>query len=85
MTSKAARSFWEGYAGLPAEVQLLADKNYQLWLANPHHRSLRFKPFKNRNWSVRVGAHYRAVGYFHDGNTFVWTWIGTHEEHNNKL
>ncbi len=82
MTSKAARSFWERYAGLPTEAQRQADKNYQFWLANPHHPSLRFKPFRNRNWSVRVGAHYRAVGYFHGENTFVWTWIGSHEEYN---
>lgn len=82
MTSKAARSFWMRYAELPAEVRDLADKNYRLWLANPQHPSLRFKVFKNRNWSVRVGAHFRAVGFFHDENTFVWTWIGTHEEYN---
>ena len=82
MTSKAARSFWKRYADLPVEVQLLAGKNHRLWVANPWHPSLQFKPFKNRNWSVRVGAHYRAVGYFHGANTFVWTWIGTHEEYN---
>lgn len=82
MTSKAARSFWQRYDALPAEVQRLADKNFQLWLANPQHPSLHFKPLKNHNWSVRVGAHYRAAGYLRDKNTFVWTWIGTHEEYN---
>ncbi len=82
MTSKAVRSFWVRYAELPEEAQLLAYRNFQIWLANPMHPSLHFKPFKNRNWSVRVGAHYRAVGYFRGPNTFVWIWIGTHEEYN---
>ena len=82
MTSKAARSFWQCYAGLPPLVQRLAYRSYRVWLANPQYPSLHFKAIKNRNWSVRVGAHYRAVAYFHDRNTFVWTWIGTHEEYN---
>ena len=45
MISKAARSFWQRYAELPDPIQRLADKNYRLWLANPQHPSLRFKPF----------------------------------------
>lgn len=82
MTSKAARSFWKSYTELPAEIRALADRSFQVWLANPYHPSLRFKPFKNRTWSVRIGAHHRAVGYFRDGNAFVWIWIGTHEDYN---
>ena len=82
MTSKAARSFWQRYAELPAEVQLLAYRTYRRWLVNPGHPSLHFKALKERKWSVRLGAHYRAIGYFRDGNTFVWIWIGTHEEYN---
>lgn len=34
MTSKVARSFWKRYAELPEAVQLLAYRNYQVWLAN---------------------------------------------------
>jgi hypothetical protein len=31
-------------------------------------------------WSVRVGAHYRALGTeVEDG--IVWVWIGTHDEY----
>ena len=82
MTSKAAASFWRRYAELPEHIQHLADKNYRLWLANPQHPSLRFKPVNYDQWSVRVGDHYRAVGYFRGGDTFVWTWIGTHEDYN---
>lgn len=42
---------------------------------------MRFRP---GDWSARVGDHYRAVGYFEDSDTFIWTWIGTHEEYNKR-
>ena len=82
MNSKAAGSFWRTHANLPERIQDLAYKKYLLWLTNPFHPSLHFKRLKHGNWSVRVGDHYRAVGYFQDADTFVWTWIGTHEEYN---
>jgi len=82
MTSKAASSFWNCYAKLPQHTQDLADKNHHLWLHNPFHPSLRFKPFRGHQWSARVGDHYRAVGFWLDDHTFVWTWIGTHEDYN---
>ena len=82
MISKVAPPFWKRYAKLPKAVQRLADKNYELWLQNQGHRSLHFKRFRRGDWSARVGDHYRAVGYFEDSDTFLWTWIGTHEEYN---
>jgi hypothetical protein len=82
MTSKAAGSFWRCFAQLPAHIQQLSYEKYRLWLNNPQHPSLRFKPFRGEHWSVRVGNHYRAVGYWQDDETFVWTWIGTHEDYN---
>ncbi|MGB7746357.1 MAG: hypothetical protein WBN75_03640 [Verrucomicrobiia bacterium] len=82
MNSKAASTFWKSYEKLPVEIRRLALKNFRLWLANPRHPSLHFKPFWEKFWSARVGDHYRVVGYHRDPNTFVWTWIGTHEEYN---
>jgi len=41
-----------------------------------------FKKFKDDFWSVRVGSHYRATGYFLSSDAFVWSWIGTREEYN---
>jgi hypothetical protein len=82
MKSKAVSTFWKRYDRLPLEVRKLAWKNFRLWLANPRHPSLHFKPFRENFWSARVGDHYRVVGYHRDPNTFVWTWIGTHEEYN---
>lgn len=82
MTSTVAVSFWKRLHKLPAAVQRLAHKNYKLWRENPQHASLHFKRFKDGQWSVRVGDHYRAVGYYRDRQIFIWTWIGTHEEYN---
>jgi hypothetical protein len=46
--------------------------------------SLRFKPIKGHAnlWSVRIGDHYRAVGFYEKADLFIWTWIGSHEEYN---
>jgi len=82
MNSRAAVSFWQRFNQLPEAVQHLAKKNYRLWLTNPQHPSLHFKAIRSPHWSVRVGQHYRAVGYFQNDSTFVWTWIGSHEEYN---
>jgi len=82
MNSQAAASFWKCLNELPEAVRKLALKNFRLWLASPNHPSLHFKPFRKNFWSVRVGNHYRAVGYYRNNQTFVWTWIGTHEEYN---
>ena len=45
---------------------------------------MHFKSIGKPNWSVRVGAHYRAVGQF-AGDIFLWEWIGTHEDYNKRF
>jgi hypothetical protein len=55
-----------------------------LWSANAFHPSLHFKSIGKPNWSVRVGAHYRAVGKF-SGDIFIWEWIGSHEAYNKRF
>lgn len=82
LRSLASSNFWKCYGKLPESARKLADRNYAEWLRDPQHPSLRFKPFRKDQWSARVGDHYRAVGQFVDGNTFLWTWIGSHEEYN---
>jgi hypothetical protein len=75
----ASSRFWALYDTLPEEVRALADKNYFLLKNNPKHPSLHFKRLGDV-WSVRVGAHYRALGTeVQDG--IVWVWIGTHDEY----
>ena len=82
--SHGTPEFWQLYRALPAEVRLLAQKNYRLWSTNAFHLSLHFKPFGKPNWSARVGDHYRAVGKF-SGAVFLWEWIGTHEAYNKRF
>lgn len=82
MTSKASARFWKQFYELPLPVRELAYKNYSLWLKNPRHPSVQFKPFHGRLYSARVGEHYRVVGYFSGANEFTWVWIGSHEDYN---
>jgi hypothetical protein len=84
LSSRGTPEFWRLYRTLPAEVRALARKNYALWSANAFHPSLHFKPIGRSNWSVRLGSHCRAVGQF-VGSIFVWEWIGTHEEYNQRF
>ena len=69
---------------LPAHIQALAVKNFLLWRHDPWHPSLDFKEWKPGYWSVRVGAHHRAMG-IRDGNKISWYWIGPHETYNKLL
>jgi len=82
--SRGTSEFWRRYRALPAEVRMLAQKNYRLWSANAFHPSLHFKSIGKADWSVRVGGHYRAIGKF-SGKTFLWEWIGSHEEYNKRF
>ena len=78
-----AASFWSLYHDLPAEIQELADKNYELLKSNPRHPSLHFKRIEEL-WSVRVGQHYRAVGIDARGGV-QWIWIGSHAAYNEYI
>ena len=79
----ASPQFWRHYHQLPAEVRALADKNFQLLKANPNHPSLHLKKIA-RLWSVRVGAHYRALG-LDKPEGIVWFWIGSHADYDRLL
>ena len=78
--------FWQHYRELPEAVQRLADKNYELLKADPHHPSLHFKKIGTREqlWSVRIGVHYRALAV-EKPDGIVWFWIGTHSEYEKLL
>jgi hypothetical protein len=75
--------FWGFYQRLPTEIQKLADKNYELLKNNPTHPSLKLKRIEEL-WSVRVGAHYRAIGIDAEGG-IQWIWIGSHESYNKMI
>jgi hypothetical protein len=75
----ASPGFWALYEALPGAVRELADKNFQLLKADSRHPSLHFKKL-GKHWSVRIGAHHRALGTDVEGGVY-WIWIGTHAEY----
>jgi hypothetical protein len=79
----ASPQFWHMYRRLPPDVRTLADKNFQLLKADARHPSLHFKKI-DRLWSVRVGAHYRALG-FDRPEGVVWFWVGSHADYDKLL
>jgi hypothetical protein len=79
MIHHATTAFWECYQQLPAAIQQLADKNYELMKADPDHPSLHFKKVGSYR-SVRVGLAYRALGIV-DEEAVIWFWIGSHDEY----
>jgi hypothetical protein len=83
-SSQATPEFWELYRALPKETRQLARKNYRLWAQDPFHPSLRFKKVGPDQWSVRIGADYRAMGAFLD-DLFVWDWIGSHQKYDQRV
>ncbi len=84
MDHQTTPRFWQLYDRLPQSVRRLADKNYELLKANPHHPSLHFKQATSDLWSVRVGLHYRALATVQE-NHYLWFWIGPHAEYDRLL
>ena len=84
MKSRASRRFWRLYNALPAKVCRTADKQFALWRENPRHSLLHFKHVKEDLWSARVTDDYRVLAT-RDGDTWLWFWIGTHDEYKRIL
>jgi hypothetical protein len=76
---RAAARFWACFNQLPAEIQQVARRNFDLLKANPRHPSLHFKKV-GKLWSARAGPHHRALAV-EDGEDFIWVWIGRHDEY----
>jgi hypothetical protein len=83
MNSRATARFWKHYEALPAEIRQLANKTYRLWRGDPQHPSLHFKQLHGRGnrFSVRIGLHYRAIGWKPEQSTVEWVWIGSHADY----
>ncbi len=79
MAHKAHPEFWHAYRQLPAEVQDLADRSFQLLRDNPRHSPLRFRKV-GQYWSARGGLNYRAVG-IDIAKGVLWGWIGPHDDY----
>jgi hypothetical protein len=79
----ASPRFWRHYRSLPESIRILADKNFELLKADPHYPSLYLKKV-GELWSVRVGAHYRALAMDRP-DAIVWFWIGSHAEYDKLI
>ena len=83
MLSSTTKSFRSRYTALPPELRALARKNFRLWLRDPRHPSIHFKPV-GRFWSARIGSDYRALAVV-NGERVEWFWIGPHREYERLL
>jgi len=81
--SHALAGFWDYYDVLPEAIQQQADKQFDLFEANPNHPSLQFKP-AGEYWAVRVSRGYRALAR-RRGDDLFWFWIGPHDEYERIL
>ncbi len=79
LRSRTLPQFWEKYNDLPENIQRRADKQFSLFAANPKHPSLQLKPV-GEFWSARVTDAYRTLA-IREENTFIWFWIGSHDEY----
>ena len=87
MTSRATSRFWKCFERLPIEIQKLAEKNYAVWQSDPQHPSLDFKRLRGpgNRFSVRIGIHYRAIGWMPSSGHVEWVWIGSHAEYDRMV
>ena len=86
MISRTTRSFWRCFDGLPRDTRRQAVRAFALWRADPKHPSLHFKCVSEKHaaYSVRVGIHWRALGFRDAGegeDTLTWFWIGSHGDY----
>jgi hypothetical protein len=80
---KTSADYWGYYYLLPAEIQTLASKNYELLKKDARHPSLQFKKV-GKLWSVRIGLDHRALAVAVPEG-FLWFWIGRHDEYDKIL
>jgi hypothetical protein len=83
MASSTLPRFWATYADLPAQIKVIAGKQFRLWSSDSSHPSVQFKKV-GLFWSARVTDDYRALCYFKDGD-YYWFWIGKHAEYERIL
>jgi hypothetical protein len=86
MNSHTTDRFRKAFAELPADARKKARQAYRLFMEDPNHPGLRFKPVHPTRpiYSVRVGLHYRAVGIL-EGEDIIWYWVGSHAEYDKLI
>ena len=86
MKSSTTQDFRKRLNQLPISIRRQADRTYELWSADPYHRSLQFKRVSQRQpiYSVRISLSYRVLELLEE-NHIYWFWIGTHSEYDELL
>lgn len=85
MKSRRSQQFRKLFRDLPSDVKRQAYASYRLFAVDSNHPSLHFKKLHNNLYSVRVGAHYRALGITDNSELIVWIWIGSHAEYDKLI
>ena len=81
MKHTASKRFWQCLDKLPSDIQALARNSFAQLKIDPAHPSLHFKTVGNGKFhSVRIGLHFRALGFPVPGGVH-WFWVGTHGEY----
>jgi hypothetical protein len=80
---RTTKRFWKCFENLPAPVQKVSKKNFELLKTNPLHPSLHFKKI-GKFWTIRAGFNHRALAV-EDGEDFIWVWIGTHNAYERMI
>jgi hypothetical protein len=83
--SRRSKHFRILLEALPPAVRQLAADTYRRWQTNLAHPGLHFRPIDPSDsdiFSIRIGMHYRAICERQPDGSYLWVWIGTHEEYN---
>ena len=83
MKSSTTRAFRKQLFELPPSIRKQPKKQFRLWVANPQHPSVHFKPV-GQYWSARVNRETRALAIRRDDD-IVWFYIGPHDGYERRL
>jgi hypothetical protein len=78
MSHLASHDFWRCFAGLPAEVQDLAEKTFAKIKSDPQDPTVHFK--KMACYWFCIGAYHRALAV-QVADRVVWFWIGNYADY----
>jgi hypothetical protein len=81
---RRTKRFNKCFESLPSDIQDRAREQFLLLKQDSTHPSLGLEHKGRGVWGVRVNAAYRALAA-KDGDTFVWWWIGDHDEYDRLI
>lgn len=86
MKSHRTTRFRRQFESLPTEVQAAAHRAFEQFAQDPQHPVLHLKRVHTTEpvVSARITRDYRALA-IREGDTFVWFWIGKHEDYERLL